>query len=188
MAEVLDLKGFLFKCSDLYPFETKDSAQIKRQLDEYEDSIQNYINKSNKRYNFTKLFRIIKEKYKYAKMPGIEFILEKMPYAVDIPVQSTETDQQVFVAVLGRKDEEGNWTYSERNYVMCNFGGGRYVGDILKELRHQYNMVKEFTFPRGSTTPYHNKEKKQFEINVPSKELGELGLPTTETVVFYSYG
>ena len=188
MEEVLDLEGFLFKCSDLYPFDTKDSDRVKRLLDEYKDSIEYFVNKTNKRYNYSKLFRIIKEKYKYNKMPGIDFILEKLPAAIDIPNDYGATDQQVLVVILGKKDEKGNWSYKEQNYVMCNQGGGRYVGGILSELRQQYNMVKEFTFPKGSTTPYHDRERKEFTIYCPTGKIGKFGYPVDEQRVIYSYG
>ncbi len=181
------LDDFLFNCSDVYPFDTKDADKVQKLMDNYKTTISNEIDKSRKKYDYEKLFEVIKKYYKYSKMPGIPFILEKLPYAAIKPENYITGDGQVLVCVLGKKDEEGNWEYSQRNWVLCASGGGRYIGDVLKELRGKYNMVKEFTFPEYSHGVEHDKANRQFTIWERTKELGELGYPIDERKVFYAY-
>lgn len=185
MAE-MTLDEFLFKCSDVYPFDTKDADRIQRLLNEYKKTISEEIDKSRKNYNFEKLFEVIKKSYSYSKMPGPEFIVKKLPYAAITPPHYVTGDGQVLVCVLGKKDEEGNWSYSERNWVLSS-QSGNYVGDVLKKLRASFNMVKEFTFPEGSGPIDHDRENRQFSIWVKTKELGEYGYPIEERKVFYAY-
>lgn len=180
------LDDFLFNCSDVYPFDTKDADKVQKLMDNYKTTLSNEIDKSRKKYDYEKLFEVIKKYYKYSKMPGIPFILEKLPYAAIKPENYITGDGQVLVCVLGKKDEEGHWEYSQKNWVL-SVSGGKYIGDVLKSLRASYNMVKEFTFPEESGPIDHDKANRQFSIWVKTKEMGELGYPIEERRVFFEY-
>lgn len=185
--EKWNLEEFLFNCSDVYPFDTKDVDKIEKLMDNYKTTISNEIDKSRKKYDFEKLFELIKKSYKFTKMPGIPFILEKLPKAAIIPPHYITGDGQELVCILGKKDEEGNWTYSSHQRTLCATGAGRYVGDVLKELRAKFNFVKEFTFPAGSNMLEHDKINRCFSIYKPTDELGEFGYPLEKKEVFFEY-
>lgn len=181
------LDDFLFNCSDVYPFDTKDANKIEKLMNNYKTTISNEIDKSRKKYDFEKLFELIKKNYKFTKMPGIPFILEKLPSAVKIPSFYITGNLKELVCILGKKDKEGNWTYSYHQRTLCTTGEGRYIGDVLKELRAKFDMVKEFTFPAGSSLLQHDKVNRCFSIYKPTEELGEFGYPVEKKEVFFEY-
>lgn len=184
----MDVNEFLIKCSDMYPFNTKDSAKLLSLLDEYKSSIECKVQTSKLTYDFDRLFERIKKTYKYKTMPTVEFILTSMDSAVKIANYSTANLGEIFVLAYGKRQPDYTMYWHFKNWVKNEPGSTiKFESQQIKKHEAIYDKVVPMHFPSGTTLnishPIFNKSitailpdgrKKEFSEDGRWEELAEL--------------
>ena len=184
----MDVNEFLVKCSDMYPFNTKDSAKLLSLLDEYKSSIEGKVQTSKLTYDFDRLFERIKKTYKYKTMPTVEFILTSMDSAVKIADYSTANLGELFVLAYGKRQPDYTMCWQFKAWTKNEPGSTvKFESQQLKEHEAMYDKVVPMHFPPGTTLftshPCYeepttvvlpDRRKKEFSEDGRWEELAEL--------------
>lgn len=140
----MEVKNFLKKLAEFYPPETKDLEKVQTILNEYFNTLSCEIDKICKKdrckFDFDKLFELIKKNYKYTKLPQIPFILQYLPLAKVIEKkQITNYGQKiVFITESGR--------------IISNevTGFGLTYSETISNLRKRYGNITQRTFGKNT--------------------------------------
>lgn len=150
----MEVKNFLKKLAEFYPPETKDLEKVQTILNEYFNTLSCEIDKICKKdrckFDFDKLFELIKKNYKYTKLPQIPFILQYLPWAKVIEEKQISNDGQkvVFITESGRIFE----------FVVKGYGSS--YSEKKSMLSKRYGKVKQRTFSKD--TWINHAEKKAY--------------------------
>lgn len=159
----MEVKNFLKKLAEFYPPETKDLEKVQTILNEYFNTISCEIDKICKKdrckFDFDKLFELIKKNYKYTKLPQIPFILQYLPCAKVIEEKQITNfgKKTVFITKTGR--------IFTREVV----GFGLTYRETIADLRKRYGNITQRTF--GKNTWIREATKQAYVYNADGSGL-----------------
>lgn len=159
----MEVKNFLKKLAEFYPPETKDLEKVQTILNEYFNTLSCEIDKICKKdrckFDFDKLFELIKKNYKYTKLPQIPFILQYLPCAKVIEEKQISNfgKKTVFITKTGR--------IFPREVV----GFGLTYRETIADLRKRYGNITQRTF--GKNTWIREATKQAYVYNADGSGL-----------------
>lgn len=161
----MDLESFLKNLAQMYPPDTKDPEKIGNIMNEYAMTIKSEQDKFNAKYDYDRLFALIKKDYRWKKLPSIPYILELAKKCIEAPLVDPRFLGQLVVFVTPK-----NQIYE---FVKVDFEVNM---SFLTSEKLKEKGVKIRTFPKGSwvnhaghyamvATSHNNQEYRKVDLN-----------------------